>query len=334
MKYDLSIVMAVFNSQDTALRLSNEIVSQASKSQLPIQLIIVDDGSDSGRDERFDTIGADLETVCVEYYYLEHRGVGATKNSGLKKATSRYVTFVDSDDEIEPHFLDNLFENFSSTDAEVYVYGYQSERVGPNISTRIAHSLPRYGLVNAKTAVKDFYLLENQPVGGYLFNKVFLRSFVGSRLMPEGVVYEDTPFVFELLTTAQRVAYCQGENYYYRFTETSIVHAPSKQKLLDKLKMLDKIIQIGAEHEGVANRIDANVFISRALLSIQSDNELYVKSDEVSMLLIKKFDGIFLTTNLIQQLGMKHAMKLAISKNKVAHHLIKSLYQLKSLMGK
>lgn len=41
-------------------------------------------------------------------------GVSATRNNGIEKAKGDYICFVDSDDYVEPDYLEQLLNNFKS----------------------------------------------------------------------------------------------------------------------------------------------------------------------------------------------------------------------------
>lgn len=71
-----------------------------------IEVIMVDDGSTDGsrnvangyaeRDNRF------------RLFSQENTGVSAARNHGLDVAEGEYILFVDSDDWLEPHMIENL----------------------------------------------------------------------------------------------------------------------------------------------------------------------------------------------------------------------------------
>lgn len=59
-------------------------------------------------------------------HHEKNRGLAATRNTGIKKANSNYVTFLDADDLWKPHFLEkiyNLIQNFP--DARIFGTNYE-----------------------------------------------------------------------------------------------------------------------------------------------------------------------------------------------------------------
>ena len=94
---DISVIIPVFN---TERYLSACIDSVLQQEQVSLEIILVDDGSTdySGK-------------ICKEYackypnihtLHIENSGPATAKNIGLKLAKGDYVSFTDSDDELEP----------------------------------------------------------------------------------------------------------------------------------------------------------------------------------------------------------------------------------------
>ena len=82
----------------------------------PLEIILVNDGSTDGSD-----------TICQEYAEIDERivylkkengGVSDARNVGLDAVTSDYVLFIDSDDWIEPTYVEVLYEKIEEYQAE------------------------------------------------------------------------------------------------------------------------------------------------------------------------------------------------------------------------
>lgn len=98
----ISVVCPVYNS---ASFITATLDSVAGQRALPWEIIIVDDGSDD------DTVAivrhwADKHPhIRLEIVSASHRGPGAARNSGVKKARGDWISFLDSDDHWMPEKL-------------------------------------------------------------------------------------------------------------------------------------------------------------------------------------------------------------------------------------
>jgi glycosyltransferase involved in cell wall biosynthesis len=94
----VSIVLPTFNRGDVIRRAIDSVRQQ---SFTDWELVIVDDGSTDGTAEAVS--GIDPRIVVVRQ---ENGGVYVARNTGLAKARGRWITFLDSDDEWTPYYLE------------------------------------------------------------------------------------------------------------------------------------------------------------------------------------------------------------------------------------
>src|SRR5262245_22789574 len=67
----------------------------------PIEVIVVNDGSDDDTDEV-----ASSYKDAITYIRKKNGGVSSARNVGISAATGRYMMFMDADDHLVPHKLD------------------------------------------------------------------------------------------------------------------------------------------------------------------------------------------------------------------------------------
>lgn len=121
MKKLVSIIVPVFNVEKYLRQCLDSILGQTFNQ---FEVIIVNDGST-------DNSGA----ICQEYeardnriVYLEkeNEGVSEARNLGLDFATSEYIIFIDSDDWIEPTYVEVLYEKIEEYQADIVFENYTS----------------------------------------------------------------------------------------------------------------------------------------------------------------------------------------------------------------
>ncbi|MEP3480373.1 MAG: glycosyltransferase family 2 protein [Fuerstiella sp.] len=108
----VSVVMPVFNAQDTVGRAIRSILDQT----LPdIQLVVVDDGS---TDQSPQIVSA-ISDPRLLFLQENHQGVSRTSNTALQHATSKFIARMDADDFADPERLQLQLERLHEQDLDV-----------------------------------------------------------------------------------------------------------------------------------------------------------------------------------------------------------------------
>jgi len=98
------VIVPTFNRAALVGRAIRSILTQTYENY---ELIVVDDGSTDSTIAVLTTFG-NPKVRCIRH--STNRGVTAAKNTGLNAMAGDWFTFLDSDDEIEPHALEVLLE--------------------------------------------------------------------------------------------------------------------------------------------------------------------------------------------------------------------------------
>ena len=133
----ISIIIPIYNAASYLKRCIESVLMQSFSD---FELLLIDDGS-------VDTSGA----VCDEYALTDERikvfhkvngGVSSARNLGLNHIEGKWVTFVDSDDWLDPEYLDRLIAFSDEKDIDMIISGYniQSPK-GRRIDLNNYHSL-------------------------------------------------------------------------------------------------------------------------------------------------------------------------------------------------
>jgi len=113
-KVDVSVILTVFNSRRYFTNAINSVLNQTYRNY---ELIIIDDGSS----DEIETDLIPLLKVNDNFKYIRHsnRKHPLSLNTGLRLASGKFVTFLDSDDEYMPFHLHeriNFFSENKNTD--------------------------------------------------------------------------------------------------------------------------------------------------------------------------------------------------------------------------
>ncbi|MEF2940143.1 MAG: glycosyltransferase, partial [Oscillospiraceae bacterium] len=102
----ISVIVPIYNTKPYLAECIESILAQ--KINVPIEVLLIDDGSTDGCAEICDKYAALDERVRV--IHQENQGLSAARNAGIDNAKGRYYSFVDSDDIVLPRFLQTLYD--------------------------------------------------------------------------------------------------------------------------------------------------------------------------------------------------------------------------------
>ncbi len=248
----LSVIVPVYKAQQYLDRCVQSIVQQASPE---LELILVDDGSP-------DECGAMCERwarrhPCIRVIHQENKGLSAARNAGIRASTGKYVTFVDSDDEIPLDFYQQCISLLRQEQAPelvcfamayITMQGDYNPIVRPMIPGRVL--LDReYIQTQLLPPLLNVCANEELFIDNYACNKLFKRSVLSEHdiLFDETRrVWEDRPFVVEFCKHAQSFYYIPDVGYHYIQAPNSLSVRYCPEKLgviLKNLRLYEKLFE-------------------------------------------------------------------------------------------
>ncbi len=162
---ELAIIVPVFNRNESLRRAVASIVSQSDR----ISVVIVDDGSTGEFAAIADKVAA-AEGRSVRVVHQSNRGPAAARNVGLNCAASRFVMFLDSDDELADTALAPIDENLLRHEDVGLLCG-AVRVVAPDGTARISYPVRSPAMPGAKlSALSGSFVVRSdiaEAVGGY-----------------------------------------------------------------------------------------------------------------------------------------------------------------------
>ncbi|MGA5625424.1 bifunctional glycosyltransferase/CDP-glycerol:glycerophosphate glycerophosphotransferase [Streptomyces cellulosae] len=223
-----TVVVPVHNVQGYLHACLDSVLSQSYRD---LELIAVDDRSPDGCGAILDDYAARDERVRV-LHLEENVGLGRARNAGMPHATGDYLLFLDSDDTLTPGALRALADRLDETgDPDVLVFDYaRTYWWGGTRRNVLAHVL-------SEAAGSTFTAAERPEILDLLmvvWNKVYRRDFVEREgfTFPPGY-YEDTPWTFPVLLSAERIATLDRICLYYRQRRQGNILSTTSRKHFD-----------------------------------------------------------------------------------------------------
>ena len=238
MKPLISVIIPIYNTGDSAVKLLNKLTKQSYEN---LEIICVDDGS---KDGSFDLVsefirqsGLKNKNLNMTILRQKNQGAAGARNLGLKKASGEYVTFIDSDDEVKKTHIEDLWKSLEKDQRNALsVCGYVYRRLRMQTEKNFFTNEIWTGLEEVNFRAYILSLLASDGRMYAAINKMFRLSVIKKAKVefPVGWDFaEDTMFVLRYLKAAEeagfnRIGMVLKANYIYNYgTETSTVASSS-----------------------------------------------------------------------------------------------------------
>ncbi len=232
----LSVIVPAYN---VAPWLEPCIQSIRQQSLTDLEIIVVDDGSTDATGELLEAWVA--EEPRLKVLHQPNAGQSAARNRALELVRSPYFTFVDGDDYLSPEELGLVEFGFD----EEYPDGRHQRQL---------HSSLRYTSLEAVHS-----LALSAEVSGMPWGKVYRSSVASDLRFPEGRIFEDTPFVLEVLMRSTAYAYLPSCGYHYRVMRSgsSTEHWDGRLCHLfeNVLELRDRLIERDSPYRPLVNEL-------------------------------------------------------------------------------
>ncbi len=218
----VSVIVPVYNAKNTIEKCVKSILDGEHKN---LECVLVNDGSTDGSGKICDELAKLDRRVVV--LHKENGGVSSARNLGIKNANGKYVTFVDSDDEISLDYIKSMCEH----DCELVCAGQTSIMKSELRKTIFTNEEQQYN-VNRENTLK---LLQGAWLS-YICTKLFVTDVIRKNdiALDEDLCFaEDTLFVIKYMMCINRVKIITNCGYYYTVNEqgTSLSKVFSRRKV-------------------------------------------------------------------------------------------------------
>ncbi|MFI8201850.1 CDP-glycerol glycerophosphotransferase family protein [Streptomyces sp. NPDC085937] len=223
-----SVIVPVYKVQAYLHACLDSVLGQSYRD---IEVIAVDDRSPDGCGEILDAYAARDERLQV-LHLPENVGLGRARNAAMPHATGDYLFFLDSDDTLTPGSLRALADRLDETgDPDVLVFDYARTYWWGGTRRNVLSHVLTEAAGSTFTAAERPGILELLMV---VWNKVYRRDFVEREgfSFPPGY-YEDTPWTFPVLLSAERIATLDRICLYYRQRRQGNILSTTSRKHFD-----------------------------------------------------------------------------------------------------
>jgi len=212
-KDKISVIIPVYNVEKYLERCIRSVCEQTYTN---LEIILVDDGSPDSCPLMCDEYAKKDKRILV--IHKSNGGISSARNAALNVATGSYFFFVDSDDYIHPHAIEELYNTCITHDADISIGLHYVER-GEQllIEDPIIDELEIY---SSFEGLKE--LVTDKTMRNYAWNKLFKSELFENIRFPEGKCYEDIATIYLLFHKAHKICRIPKYLYYYQMRDDSI----------------------------------------------------------------------------------------------------------------
>jgi len=257
----ISIIIPIYKVEPYLRKCVDSVLSQTYGD---FEAILVDDGSPDGCGRICDEYAAKDPRIVV--IHQKNAGLSAARNAGLNIARGGWVTFLDSDDWINPTYLGSLFAA-TNADCPISVAIMRSTDGVRDLSI-VGNELP--AVVSPEEVYDKCDLLAVWACG-----KLFRRDLIGSLRFLDGRIQEGEFFTYQVLFKPARVSIAHDAIYYYLRRSDSIVGGkwyPGRMMAVEGMKVQLAYFE-GHDFHVAARHVRCRLlrWLASAILAIRHD---------------------------------------------------------------
>mgnify|MGYP004528342755 FL=1 len=200
----ISVILPVYNVEKYLRQCLDTIIGQTLRE---IEVLCVDDGSTDNSARILEEYAQKDQRVKI--YTQKNAGAGAARNLGLRQASGKYLSFLDSDDFFEPDMLEEAYKQAERYEAEMVVfrsnqYLTEKDEYKETPWTLRKQELPPYAPFGHRQMTDNIF----KVFVGWAWDKLFLKAFIDEKKITfqEQRTSNDLFFVFSAVATARKIA--------------------------------------------------------------------------------------------------------------------------------
>ena len=223
----ISMIVPVYKVEPYLDKCVRSIVEQTYKN---LEIILVDDGSPDNCPAMCDAWASKDSRIKV--IHKENGGLSDARNVGLAVAIGEYISFIDSDDWIEPDFIRELYDAMERTGAEIAECGTTYVDEAGNVLRQ--RSVVPIACMDKLEALRRLVLEDG--IYQTVWNKLYRRAVIEGVLFEKGKHHEDDFWTYQIFDRIEKLAVVERPMYYYLQRSGSIIGAGYTIKRLDGLE--------------------------------------------------------------------------------------------------
>ena len=309
-KDKISVVVPIYNVEKYLERCINSIIKQTYKN---LEIILVDDGStdNSGKiADKYKKIDDRIKVI-----HKNNGGLSDARNKGIRMASGKYISFIDSDDYIAEDMISYLYKLIKDNNSEISICNFQQFSSIEEIKDSKDFNIDKSDIYNY-TGVEMLQILlkGNISYGDYAWNKLYMLNLFNNIQYPIGKKMEDIGTTYKLYYNSKKVTIGTEKKYFYYKRSDSILGKNDIKVYQDKLELSIERIEWLQERNVKLDYTDYNIDLINKIIELYTNNnnidsKKYFYEKKYDLLLDKLLKSI----KLFNKVSLKQYMKIIIT---------------------
>lgn len=257
----VSVIIPVYNVAKILERCVESVRAQVYPN---LEIILVDDGST-------DMSGAFCDVFAkkdprVKVIHQANQGLSAARNAGLKIATGKWITFVDSDDTIRPEMIDILHRMCYTERVKMSICSFYEVK-NDGEGTISAQPQPQEKVLTTLECLRAMLCDDGFTMSAW--GKLYAKELFDLVTFPDHRLYEDVGTTYKLVLECDKIAVSSFRGYNYYQNDNSITKQSfnlHKMDLIDLTdQMCDDIIKWGKDQPASIQQVLENLTKKRRM---------------------------------------------------------------------
>ncbi len=215
--HKISVIVPIYKVEKFINRCIDSIINQTYKN---LEIILVNDGSP-------DRCGEIAENYAkfdsrIKVIHKSNGGLSDARNVGIQNITGDYTLFVDSDDWLENHMVEEMVQNSIQFQADIvqtaFYYAYENYLLFDN---RYYEKGDAPVILDNKALMNE--LVINEKVKNFAWGKLFKTEIIQDIPFKKGVLFEDVFWAHQVMQRVSTYVILHQPLYFYFQRSDSIV---------------------------------------------------------------------------------------------------------------
>lgn len=276
----ISVIIPVYNGEKYIADAVNSLLNQPCKD---LEIVIINDGSKDGTDKICKELSE--KNRCIKYIPKKNEGVSVARNTGIEKATGKYIAFVDADDIWTKDFYnEEMHSLILNNESDMYSFGYI-----------MANEKMTHGIYFDAVDHNQFKISRYNGMWSYLYSRENVCKYLSFDITKK--FREDMLYLLRAICVSKTIKCINKYLYVYRDNPTSVMHTSrdtSHESILSqavfwKYDVLNWLLDNPEYHDNDNVNIAKTMFLTYVFEYVRSAGAANFKSDYIKNKLSQYF---------------------------------------------